>query len=77
MISGSAFAAGMIGVRSGRSVGLWSVALALSGAGLAAGGLLVQDEPGLASWIIAPPVGAALAPVHALALFAGDGPLRT
>jgi len=74
---GGLFAAGMIGVRSGRSVGLWTVALALSGAGLAAGALLVQDEPGLASWIIGPLVGAAIAPVHARALFAGGGPFRT
>jgi hypothetical protein len=68
---------GLQGVRSGRSIGRWSVALAVAGAGIAAGALLVQDRPGVSSWLIAVPLGAAMCVVHARALFSPGGPLRT
>lgn len=73
----TSFLAGLLGVRSGRSVAAWSVALALSGAGIATGCLLVQDVVETASWVIAPIVGAILAVVHARVLFAPGGPFRT
>ncbi len=76
-VSTLAFVAGSVGVRSGKALGVWSTSLALSGAGLAAAGLLVQGDADTASWIVAPPVGAALAVVHARALFATGGPFRT
>ena len=77
IVSGAAFGAGAFGVRSGRAVGLWSVVVALSGVGLAAGALLVQDEPDPSSWIVALPAGAAIAVVHTRVLFAMGGPFRT
>lgn len=73
----ASFLAGLLGVRSGRSVAVWSVVLALSGAGIATGCLLVQDVVEAASWVIAPIVGAILAVVHARVLFAPGGPFRT
>lgn len=69
--------AGLQGVHAGRSVGRWSMVLALAGAGIAAGALLVQDRAGVTSWLIAVPLGAALSVVHARALFAPGGPFRT
>lgn len=71
------FLAGLIGVRSGRAIGAWSALLAASGAGIAIGCLLVQDQVDPASWIIAPVAGAILAVVHARVLFAPGGPFRT
>jgi hypothetical protein len=47
------------------------------GLGLGAGGLLLQDDVGVASWIVAPVVLALLAPLHLRALFAAGGPMRT
>ena len=76
-VSAAVFVAASVGVRSGRAPGLWSGLLALSGAGVAAAGLLVQGDADTASWIVAPPVGAVLALVHARALFATGGPFRT
>jgi len=71
------FLAGLFGVRSGRALGTWSAVLAASGAGIAIGCLLVQDQVDTASWIIAPVAGAILAVVHARVLFAPGGPFRT
>ncbi len=51
--------------------------MALAGAGLGIGGLLLLDDVGTASWIAAPLVLAIVAPLHVRALFAGDGPFRT
>jgi hypothetical protein len=51
--------------------------LALSGAGVAAGGLLLLEDVGAASWVLAPLALALLTPVHVRALFAGEGPFRT
>ena len=77
VVSAAVFVAASVGVRSGHAPGLWSGLLALSGAGVAAAGLLVQGDADTASWIVAPPVGAVLAVVHARALFATGGPFRT
>jgi hypothetical protein len=51
--------------------------LAVSGAGVAVGGLLFLDDVGRASWVFAPVFLAAGAVAHVRALFAGAGPLRT
>ena len=51
--------------------------MALAGAGIGAGGLLMLDDVGAASWIVAPAVLAAIAPLHVRALFAREGPFRT
>ncbi len=71
------FLVGLSGVRSGRVLGAWFTLLAASGAGIAIGCLLVQDQVDTASWIIAPVAGAILAVVHARVLFAPGGPFRT
>ena len=68
-VSGAVFLAGVYRVRSGRDMTLWTAVLAVSGAGLTAGALLVQNDPGLDSWLIAPPVGAALGVANVRALF--------
>lgn len=72
-----AFLVGTAGVRTGRAASRWTVVLAVSGAGIAAGALLIQDQPDTASWVIAPLVGAVLPIVHARTLFAPGGPFRT
>jgi NAD/NADP transhydrogenase beta subunit len=77
VISGSLFLAGLAGLHRRRSVATWSAVLAVAGAGLAAAGLLVQDQPGAASWFVGLPVGACLSLVHGRALFATGGPFRT
>lgn len=74
--SGAVFSAGILGVRSGRNTALWTVVLAIAGAGVTAGALLVQNDPGLASWLIAPPVGALLGAGNVRALFGPGGRLR-
>jgi hypothetical protein len=51
--------------------------LAASGAGAAAGGLLLLEDVGVASWVLAPLALAVLTPVHVRALFAREGPFRT
>jgi hypothetical protein len=53
------------------------VLMALSGAGIGAGGLMTLDGVGAGSWIVAPAILAIVAPLHVRALFAGEGPLRT
>lgn len=75
--SALAFAASIAGVRSGRSLAVSTAALALSSAALVSSALLVQDDPGLASWLIGPPIGAALGVANIRSLFASGGPLRT
>ena len=71
-VSGTVFIAAVAGVRSRRFLVAWTAVLAASSAGLAAGALLVQDDPGLASSLTA-----GLGVANILSLFAGDGPLRT
>lgn len=56
---------------------LVDAALALEGAGLALGGLLLLDDVGTGSWIVGPAALAILTPLHVRALFAGEGPFRT
>lgn len=51
--------------------------LAISGAGVAIGGLLFLDDVGAASWVFAPVFLAVAAIAHVRALFAGEGPFRT
>ncbi len=51
--------------------------LALAGAGIGVGGLLMLDDVGTASWVVAPAVLALVAPMHVRALFAREGPFRT
>jgi hypothetical protein len=51
--------------------------MALAGAGIGIGGLLLIDDVGTASWIAAPVVLAVVAPLHVRALFARGGPFRT
>lgn len=51
--------------------------LAVSGAVLGVGGLLVQSEVGLAAWLLTPIAVATIAVLHVRVLFAGSGPLRT
>ena len=50
--------------------------LAMAGAGLGVGGLLLQSDVELGSWIVAPVLLAIVAPLHARALFARGGPYR-
>jgi hypothetical protein len=51
--------------------------MALAGAGIGVGGLLMLDDVGTASWIAAPAVLALIAALHVRALFGGEGPFRT
>lgn len=51
--------------------------LALAGVGIGLGGLLVVEDAGPGSWILAPALLAVGAIAHVRALFAGEGPLRT
>ena len=74
--SGAVFSAGIFGVRTGRHLTLWTIVLAIGGAGLTGGALLVQNDPGLASWLIAPPAGAVLGAANVRALFGPGGQLR-
>lgn len=48
--------------------------LVVCGMGVAAGGLLVQDDVGPASWAVAVVVLGVLAPVHARLVFGPPGP---
>lgn len=49
----------------------------LGGVGLAIGGLLLVEDPGIASWFLAPTILGVAAIIHRRLLFAGEGPLRT
>jgi hypothetical protein len=65
------------GLRGKAPPRMLDVGSALGGVGLAVGGLLLIEDPGVPSWIVTP-LGLALATVvHRRLLFAGDGPLRT
>ena len=76
-VAGAGFVASTVGVRSGHALRAWTAAIALSGAALVAGALLVQDDPDLASWLVGPPVGAFLGVANVRSLYASGGPLRT
>jgi hypothetical protein len=51
--------------------------MALAGALIAAGGLLMLDDVNTASWIAGPVMLAVIAPLNVRALFARGGPFRT
>jgi hypothetical protein len=51
--------------------------LALGGAGIGVGGLLLLSDVEPASWVVAPVLLAAAAVGHVRFLFAGQGPFRT
>ena len=57
--------------------GLVDVLLAVEGAGLAVGGLLLIDDVSTWSWVVAPTLLAVITPIHVRVLFAGEGPFRT
>ena len=57
--------------------GVVDALLAVAGAGLAIGGLLLLEDVGTASWIAGPAALAIMTPLHVRALFAGEGPFRT
>jgi len=73
----AAFLVGLGGLRTGRSVPVWTAELAVAGAVIAIGGLLVQQEPDTASWILGPVAGAVMSVVHGRTVFAPGGPFRT
>jgi hypothetical protein len=50
--------------------------LSLSGMAVAAGGLIVQDDVGASSWVVALVAFAVLTPVHARLVFGPPGPRR-
>ena len=52
-------------------------AMSLCGALIGAGGLLVQDAAGLASWIVALAILSVLGPVHGRLVFGPAGPRRS
>jgi hypothetical protein len=51
--------------------------MALAGAGIGVGGLLLRHDVRLSSWIVGPVLLAVVALLHVRALFGGDGPFRT
>jgi len=51
--------------------------LALGGAGIGVGGLLLLSDVEPASWVVAPVLLAGAAVAHVRVLFAGQGPFRT
>jgi hypothetical protein len=53
------------------------VLVAIGGAGVGIGGLLLLEDVGIASWVVAPLVLAVGGVVHVRVFFAGEGPLRT
>jgi len=53
------------------------VTLALGGAGVGVGGLLLLSDVEAASWVVAPVLLAIAAVAHVRFLFAGEGPFRT
>ena len=59
------------------STGVFTLVLALMGAVLGAGALLMIEDVPVSSWILAPAVMAGLATLHTRALLAGSGPFRT
>jgi hypothetical protein len=64
-------------VRNRWSDGVFNAVLAVGGAGIGVGALLVQSDVGMASWVLTPIVLAIFAVAHVRALFAAGGPFRT
>jgi hypothetical protein len=78
ILGASTFASIVGGPLRKRLPGYWVDALmALAGAGIGAGGLLMFDDVSSGSWIAAPALVALIALLHVRALFAGEGPFRT
>ncbi len=79
MLSVSALV-GLVAVFALRSRLAWSATtgvLALAGAGLGLGAIMVQRNASAPEWALAPLVCAALLPLNVRLLYAGEGPLRT
>jgi hypothetical protein len=53
---------------------LW---LAVGGAGLGIGGVMLVENPTRDAWVLAPLVLAVMTVIHVRMLFAGAGPMRT
>ena len=64
-------------LRSRVSMRVFTLVLALMGAVLGAGALLMIEDVPVSSWVVAPMVMAGLATQHTRALLAGTGPIRT
>ena len=64
-------------LRSRVSMGLFTLVLALMGAVLGAGALLMIEDVPVSSWVLAPAVMAGLATLHTRVLLAGSGPFKT
>lgn len=64
-------------LRSRVSLRVFTLVLALMGAILGAGALLMIEDVPASSWVLAPVVMAGLATLHTRALLAGSGPFRT
>jgi len=64
-------------LRSRVSMRVFTLVLALMGAVLGAGALLMIEDVPVSSWLLAPAVMAGLATLHTRALLAGSGPFRT
>ena len=56
---------------------LFTIGLAVTGASLGVGALLLMDDVSTASWILAPLAVAGLSTLHTRSLLAGEGPFRT
>ena len=64
-------------LRSRVSMRVFTLVLALMGAVLGAGALLMIEDVPASSWVLAPVVMAGLATLHTRALLAVPGPFRT
>ena len=70
------FAVVVVVIRPRVPRGATGALVALCGAALATGALLVQQGVGIAEWVVTIPVTAGLAVANIQALFTGSGPLR-
>jgi hypothetical protein len=77
VVSSFAIGASPFLLRNRWSGGVFNAVLAIGGAGIGVGALLLQSDVGAASWILTPIVLAILAVAHVRALFAAGGPFRT
>lgn len=77
MAASGALVVGVAVTRARLSTRPGDLVLAVGGAGLAVGGLLVLGDVAPSGWLIAPPVAAALTVLHVRLLTAPGGPMRT
>ena len=78
MLIGAASAVGALvvfGLWRRLSVGLAFASMAACGIGIAAGGLLVQEDVGVASWVVALVALAVVTPLHMRLVFGPPGPV--